>query len=171
MRSVFGYDAKEKTMMIITSITRLLALAALIAVLPYEVANAAREAPTPAAASLPAIKVSFKLDPRITRGMYMGDRWVSPPTFTGVQAGKETTVDARVEGIDTGGKLAAASPVWTPEDTDMMRVLPSQGRQVRITVRRAGESALTVTWGKVTRNLTVKATTRDDTIQVEITQK
>ena len=158
-------------MMIINSITRLLALAALIAVLPSGVANAAREAPTPVAASLPAIKVSFKLDPRITRGMYMGDRWVSPPTFTGVQAGKETTVDARVEGIDTGGKLAAASPVWTPEDPDMMRVLPSQGRQVRITVRRAGESALTVTWGKVTRKLTVKATTRDDTIQVEITQK
>jgi len=103
--------------------------------------------------------------------MYMGDRWVSPTNFTGVHAGKEITVDARVEGIDAGGKLAAASPVWTPEDPDMMRVLPSQGRQVRITVRRAGESALTVTWGKVTRKLTVKATTRDDTIQVEITQK
>jgi len=158
-------------MKITTQMARLLALAAFMAVLHAGVAKASREVASPAAASLPAIKVSFKLDPRLTRGMYMGDRWVSPPTFTGVQAGKETTVDARVEGIDTGGKLAAASPVWTPEDTDMMRVLPSQGRQVRITVRRAGESALTVTWGKVTRKLTVKATTRDDTIQVEITQK
>jgi len=157
-------------MKITTQMARLLALAAFMAVLHAGVANASHEAESPAVASLPAIKVSFKLDPRITRGMYMGDRWVSPPTYTGVHAGKEITVDARVEGLDAGGKLAAASPTWTPEDTDMMRVVPSQGRQVRITVRRAGESALTVTWGKVTRKMTVKATTREDSIQVEISQ-
>jgi hypothetical protein len=139
IKTVFKYDVKEKNMKIITKITSLLALAAFIAVLPAGVANAAREAADPATASVAAIKVSFKLDPRITRGMYMGDRWVSPPTYTAAaQAGKEITIDARVEGLDPGGKLKASTPSWIAEDPDMVLVSPDKGRQVTITVRRAG---------------------------------
>ena len=158
-------------MRIITSIAHLLVLAAFTAVLPAGVAHASREATGPAADSVSGIKVSFKMDPRITRGMYMGDRWVSPPTHIGVQAGKEITVEARVEGLDAGGKPTCASPAWTPEDPDMVRVSRGQGRQVRITVLRAGESALSVTCGKAGRKLAVKATTKDNTIQVEISQQ
>ena len=158
-------------MRIIKSIARLLVLAAITAVLPAGVAHALREATGPAADPVSGVKVSFKLDPRITRGMYMGDRWVSPQTHIGVQAGKEITVEARVEGLDAGGKPACASPAWIPEDPDMVRVSPDRGRQVRITVRRAGTSALTVACGKASRELTVKATAREDAIQVEISQQ
>ena len=158
-------------MMLTAKFFRLFAIAALIAALPTGVGHASQKAAGPVAVSLPAIKVSFKLDPRITRGMYMGDRWVSPPTYSGVQAGKEITVDARVEGLDAGGKLAGATPAWRAEDPDMVRVSPDKGRQVRITVLRAGVSALTVTWGKTARKLAVKATTREDAIQVEISQQ
>jgi hypothetical protein len=57
-------------------------------------------APT-APGALTGIAISFKMDPRITRGMYMGDRWISPPTFTSTfQEGKETIVEARVHGVD-----------------------------------------------------------------------
>jgi hypothetical protein len=158
-------------MMLTAKFFRLFAIAALIAALPTGVGHASQKAAGPAAVSVSAIKVSFKLDPSITRGMYMGDRWVSPPTYSGIQAGKEITVDARVEGLDAGGKLAGASPAWRAEDTDMVRVSPGKGRQVRITVRRAGESALTVTCGKAARELTIKATTSDNVIQVEISQQ
>ena len=158
-------------MRIITSIAHLLVLAAFTAVLPAGVAHASREATGPAADSVSGIKVSFKMDPRITRGMYMGDRWVSPPTHIGVQAGKEITVEARVEGLDAVGKPACANPAWTPEDPDMVRVSPDRGRQVRITVLRTGESALSVTCGKASRKLVVKATTKENAIQVEISQQ
>ena len=158
-------------MLIITHISRLLALAALITFIPAGVGNASQKAAGPSAVSVPAINVSFKLDPRITRGMYMGERWVSPPTYTAAQTGKEITVDARVDGLDAAGKLAGASPAWRAEDPDMVRVSPAHGRQVRITVRRSGESVLSVTCGKATRKLTVKATTRDNVTQVEISQQ
>jgi hypothetical protein len=150
---------------------RIFAIAAMIMVLPACVVAASREATDPAAASASGIKVSFKLDPRITRGMYMGDRWVSPPTYIGTQAGKEITVEARVEGLDAGGKLTGASPAWTPEDPDMVRVSPGQGRQVRITVRRAGQSILKVTSPGFSRELSIKATPYMGTaFQVEISQ-
>lgn len=158
-------------MLIITHILRLLALAALIAVLPAIVAQASSEAAGPAAASVSGIKVSFKLDPRITRGMYMGDRWVSPPTYTGAQAGKEITVDARVEGLDAKGIPKDISPEWIPEDSGMVAVSPRQGRQVKITVNRTGQSILKVSAPGFSRELSIKATHQGNSIQVEISQQ
>jgi hypothetical protein len=38
------------------------------------------------------IAVVFKLDPRLTAGLYMGDRWVSPPTYSTVHPGKQATL-------------------------------------------------------------------------------
>jgi len=158
-------------MLIINHIVRLLTLAAFMICIPAGIGNTSQKAAGPAAVSAPALNVSFKLDPRITRGMYMGERWVSPPTYTTAQAGKEITVDARVDGLDAAGKLAGASPVWKAEDLDMVRVSPGHGRQVKITVRRSGESVLSVTCGKAIRKLTVKAITRDNITQVEISQQ
>ena len=60
-----------------------------------------QEEAAPAESSLKNVKVYFKLDSRITRGMFMGDRWVSPPTYApGPQSGKEYVLDARAEGVD-----------------------------------------------------------------------
>src|SRR3990172_9543958 len=72
-------------------------------------------------ASSANIKVIFKLDPSLTRGMYMGDRWVSPPTYTSSQSGKTATIEAKVSGFNKGIK-----PTWTPSDPKMVKVTPQQ---------------------------------------------
>jgi FKBP-type peptidyl-prolyl cis-trans isomerase FklB len=78
------------------------------------------------ASDLRDIKMSFKLDPRLTRGRYMGDRWVSPPTYTGVrQEGKEYAVEARAEGLDAKGRPMRISPEWIPSDPGMVTVSPA----------------------------------------------
>jgi len=58
------------------SIRLTLALAAWCSVLAGCGDGSAPSAPSPA---LGGIEVTFKVDPRIARGLYMGDRWISPP--------------------------------------------------------------------------------------------
>lgn len=101
----------------------------------------------------------------------MGDRWVSPPTYTStVQAGQEITVEARARGIDARGKTININPKWTPADPEMVAVSPKQGRQVKITVRGAGKSSLEVSSQGFSMKLSIKATYKNNLIQVEISQ-
>ena len=157
-------------MMLATNIVRLLILATLISFLPAAVSRAARETAAPAAPSVAGIKVSFKLDSRLTQSMYMGERWVSPPTYTGVRDGKEITVDARAEVISASGKSTGIGPKWIPSDPEMVTVTPGQGNEVKITVRRAGQSSLKVAAPGLSRELSIKATLQGSSIQVNITQ-
>ncbi|MEA2078464.1 MAG: FKBP-type peptidyl-prolyl cis-trans isomerase, partial [Pseudomonadota bacterium] len=121
------------------------------------------------ASDLRDIKTSFKLDPRLTRGLYMGDRWVSPPTYTGVrQEGKEYAVEARAEGLDAKGRPMRISPEWIPSDPGMVTVSPARDGAVTIMVKRPGESHLKVTTAGVSREFSIKAKPRNDTMQVEI---
>ncbi len=101
------------------------------------------------------IQVSFKLDPRLAGPTYGGDRWVSPPTYTGASA--QNTVEAMARAVDAGGRPTKASVEWTSSDPDMVTASPPRGEQVKITVRRAGKSSLTVVSGGASRNLTVEA--------------
>ena len=118
------------------------------------------------------IKVSFKLDPRLTRSLYMGDRWVSPPTYTRVQErGQALAVDARAEGLDVKGRTMRISPEWIPSDPGMVTVSPARDGAAIIVVKRAGESRLKVTSADVSRELTIKASANtDNTLMVEIYQ-
>jgi hypothetical protein len=135
-------------------------------------ASAAKPATKVAAvAASPAIQVSFKLDPRLTRSLYMGDRWVSPPTYQhATQVGDTSTLEARSHVLDAKGMPMAASPTWAPTDPEMMEVSPSRGNQVRITVRRAGQSRLKLTYGGVSKELTVKAVHEAGTWRVDVVQ-
>jgi len=129
--------------------------------------QAARKAP----GALAGIAVSFKVDPRITKGLYTGDRWVSPPTFTSTfQEGKETIVEARVQGVDAKGNKMKIKPEWTPSDPGMVAVTPGEGSDVKIAVKRAGRSTLKVAAPGVSKELTIKATEEGNAIRVEITQ-
>jgi hypothetical protein len=129
-----------------------------------------RISPPPDAAAT-GIEVSFKLDPRLTRSMYMGDRWVSPPTFTStLQTGTEITVEARAKGVGAQGRAIQIRPEWIPEDPEMVTVIPGQGDQVAITVKRAGQSKLKVAVPGVFIELSIKAIFHGDTVQVEISQ-
>jgi hypothetical protein len=126
-------------------------------------------APAPAA---PAITVSFKLDSRLTRGLYMGDRWVSPPRYSpGSQPGTSYTIDARAHRIGATGGRARIAPRWTPSDPDMVSVSPGEGHEVKITVQRAGESTIQVAWEGLSTTLAVKSAYQDGAIKVEVTRK
>jgi hypothetical protein len=123
----------------------------------------ARKASPPAAAAprpqpTERFRFSFKLDPRLTQSLYMGDRWVSPPVFqAAAQVGDHASVVVRAELVDVHGRIVSASPTWTSSSRDVV-VSPARGRDVEITVRRPGASSATVTSGDVSRTLTVRAT-------------
>jgi hypothetical protein len=152
------------------SLIRLLALAAFMVVLPAGVMPASQEMAVPPAASLTDIKVSFKLDPRITQGTYMGERWVSPPVYTRVGEGKELAVEARVHGIDARGKSMNIRAKWMPSDPGMVTVSPGQGDDIKITVHRAGQCSLEVNSQGFSKKLSIKAKYEGSGIQVEISQ-
>ncbi len=129
----------------------------------------------PTGAALGGIKVYFKLDPSLTRGLYLGERWVSPPTYsTALQEGARATVEARAEGQDVrGGRLVRnLAAEWLPADPDMVTVSPGPGNVVTLTVRRAGETTLEVRSGEVSRILVIRTTYRqqENRTQVRISQ-
>jgi len=157
--------------MITTRFTRLLTAATLLTFCLTGISQTSRAAES-RAADITDIKVSFKLDPRLTKSMYMGDRWVSPPTYTStVREGEELTVEARVEVVGAKGKQINIKPKWTPTDPEMVTVTPGQGNEFKITVRRSGQSNLKVSVPGFSRNLAIKATNQGSAMQVEISQK
>jgi FKBP-type peptidyl-prolyl cis-trans isomerase FklB len=146
-------------------------LAASLLVLWTGAADTSAQAPDPADA-LTDLRVSFKLDPRVSNPTYGGARWVSPPTFTsGAQEGTVGTVDARVQGVDATGRTVRVVPEWTAADTEMVTVTAGENDEFRITVKRAGESKVNVASRGVSRELVVKAKNLGKAIQVEIVQE
>jgi hypothetical protein len=129
------------------------------------------QAAAPPPATLTRIDVSFKLDSRVSGPTYGGERWVSPPTYSGVQEGY-FSVETRVRGLDAKGQLVDIDPEWIPADPEMVTVSPAQGRDVTITVKRAGKSTLRVASQGVSKEFVIKATYPNNThIQAEISQK
>jgi hypothetical protein len=116
------------------------------------------------------ISVFFKMDPRLTAA-YGGDRWVSPPTYTRVGDATSAVIEARAQARSATEKAAASSLQWTPSDPGMVQVTPDKGAAVTISVKRAGTSSVRITSGEMTKELTVKAETRDNALQVAISQQ
>jgi hypothetical protein len=106
--------------------------------------------------------VMFKLDPRLASGVYGGERWVAPPTYTRVGEGRTCTIDAKAPHFD--------QPTWTASDPDMVALTPGDASDVQIVVRRAGESTIRIDANQISKTLTVKAEYRNNVLQVEITQ-
>ena len=142
---------------------------------------------TPTASGPPTdVAVSFKLDPRLTRSLYMGDRWFSPATFTTTQDVDRINVEVRAVGRDARGQSARVDPEWIATDPKMVTVSPARGNQVTITVHRAGETKLRVVQplapstrsaadGRageqaIVKELTIRAWKQGPAIQAEISQ-
>lgn len=119
--------------------------------------SAPPDAPAPAQpAPRPTVRVAFKLDPALTGGVYMGERWVSPPVFrAAAQQGSVFRVEARVERPD------GTAATWTPSDPDAVAALPATGRQVELVISRPGHSALTVRVGEHATTLAVEGVHQD----------
>jgi hypothetical protein len=122
------------------------------------------------APALARIDLSFKVDPRLTRGLYLGDRWASPPTFFIHQPLEGATVEARAQCKDLYGRALEVHPRWVPEDPELVTVTPAQGREVKIGVRRPGEARLRVSAEGVSRELTIKAVRKGEALSIEISQ-
>jgi hypothetical protein len=121
----------------------------------------AEEQASPSSTSVVSIAISFKLDPRVFGGTYGGERWVSKPTYnSAAQPGQEPSVEAKVRGVDAGGRAVPISPDWVLSDPEMVVVSPVSGAQldhVRLIVRRIGESKLRVVSQGVSKELLVTA--------------
>ncbi|HET8538725.1 MAG TPA: FKBP-type peptidyl-prolyl cis-trans isomerase [Anaeromyxobacter sp.] len=122
--------------------------------------------------ALASLRVSFKLDPRLSGSTYGGERWLSPPVFTAApQPGKVGTVEVRVRGVDAGGRPAEVVPEWTIGDPAMVDVAPAAKGEFRIAVKRAGATTLTVSSRGARKELSVSARYADDAIHIEISQR
>ena len=124
-------------------------------------------APSPA---LSGVDVSFMVDPRIARGVYLGDRWISPP-YLRVGEGEQVTVEARAYLLDAAGRPTTIAPAWRVSDPGMVTISPDTGNEVQITVRRAGESRLDITGPAIAKGLIIRAAYPYGVIQVEILQE
>jgi hypothetical protein len=116
----------------------------------------------------PATRFHFKLDPRLTAGLHMGTRWVSPATFVGVQEGAVFTIAVRARGAAGGGARAART--WLPSEPDMVAVTPHEGDEVELTVLRPGRSTLSVTSAGAASDLVVDAVEEAGGLRVSISQ-
>ena len=118
--------------------------------------QAAQESARPVAgSSISDIQLSFKRDPRVVDPFRGIGPWVSGPNYGGATA--QDTVEARAEGVDAAGKSVKISPQWIPSDPEMVTVSPSQGDDVKITVHRAGESKLKITYQGLSKELEITA--------------
>lgn len=115
----------------------------------------------PTIPAIAAIKVYLKLDPRLTRGLSMGDRWVSPARFaTARQPGQRGTVEARAVALDKRGQLLnrRLEPEWLAADSAHVSVSARRANSVVISIQRPGESTVNVTDGAVSEILTIRST-------------
>ncbi len=103
----------------------------------------------------------------------MGDRWVSPPTYTSAaHTGTDVAIEARALARDSSGRtVRGVTPIWTPADPGMVSVSPGERGAVRITVKRTGRTDVTVTSGGAAKRLTVAAVQERGIWRVDIAQR
>ncbi|HEY5915014.1 MAG TPA: hypothetical protein VJA21_30850 [Verrucomicrobiae bacterium] len=117
------------------------------------------------------IELSFKLDVRLTRSLYMGDRWVSPATYTRVGEGKDCIVEIRAYGLTANHKTVAIKPTWTSADPEIASVSSGHAGEVKLNIKRAGETIVEVVSHGVSKRLSIKVMPHGNTLKADITQQ
>jgi hypothetical protein len=116
------------------------------------------------------IVVAFRLDRDITAGHYLGERWVSPPTFAFAQPGRQYVTHAKLQSIADDGSRVDLSGDWSTDDPRMIAISRDQPGQVTIVVREAGEGELVASAGGQRKVLQVRAIRHPDAMEVAIAQ-
>lgn len=119
------------------------------------------------------LTVALRLDPTLTQGMFMGDRWVSPADFHFAQAGTVFVVQAKAQHSDGQGERHDFVGNWNatnPRMIDVQRNLQPDARAITLAIRQPGDSDVTVSAGGETVVLHVHAVQLADSIQVHIRQ-
>jgi hypothetical protein len=140
----------------------------LIAIKDSAAAGASTAQTSLASAVISDIRISFKLDPRLSGATYGGEHWVSPPKYVGANA--QDKVEAQAQGVNAKGAPAKINPEWISSDPEMVTVSPIQGDRVTITVKHAGESKVKVAVPGFSKEFVIKAKYQGQFIQIEIAQ-
>jgi hypothetical protein len=100
--------------------------------------------------------------------VHLGDRWVSPRTYTRTGDSRRVTVEARARVVGGAPQRSRADVAWAASEPDMVEVSPERGDEVELTVWRPGESRVTVSAGGASGTLTVRATEAGGSLRVDI---
>jgi len=114
--------------------------------------------------------VAFKIDPDLMRGSFLGDRWVSPPTFEFAQPGREYTTHAKLQEIGEDGTRTDLTGDWSTSAPEMIAISHDAAGQVTIVVREAGQGQLFAAAGGQRKVLQVRATRTADAMEVAFVQ-
>lgn len=132
------------------------------------VATSARaDAPRPAPS--PRLVASFRLDPTLTQGLQMGDRWVSPPEFYFAQPGTQFVVQVKAQNLDARGAHLDVAGDWATTNPEMVAITRGPDG-ITLVVREPGESDLTLRAGAGIKSLHISAERLPDSMRVRITQ-
>lgn len=115
--------------------------------------------------------VAYRLDPSVTSGLFMGDRWVTPERYAFAQEGTKFVVQAKMQAIDDeGSDPLDLSGNWASRDPEMVALTREADGVVTIEVRKPGRTELVASAGGQTRTLQVTAKQTPDSMQVAIVQ-
>lgn len=128
------------------------------------------QAEAAAAARPPQLKVAFQLDQTLTQGLYLGQRWVTPPAFDFAQPGTAFIVRAKAQRVGADGDPQDVTGDWATSKPEMVAIDRGPG-DVTLTIREPGDSQLVVQAAGERNVLHVHAEQRPDAMRVRITQQ
>lgn len=143
--------AKAKTILLMVALAALLLFAA----------GGALASRSGATEDTVAIQVYYKLDPRLTGGVHIGERWVSPPLYDIVGRRSTYTIDARVEGVTATGERNVVAADWVVTGPNLVAVSPTHDNMVALRVRSQGETQLEVTAEGMNKTLYISSAFQD----------
>ena len=115
--------------------------------------------------------VAFRLDSTLTRGVYMGDKWVSPPRYHFAQKGDMYVVQSKMQRIDEIGERSDAIGKFVASDPSMIEVMDAKAPgEVTLVVYKPGKSQVIASNGPEKKVLDVRAWEVPGGMQVEILQ-
>jgi hypothetical protein len=118
----------------------------------------------------PKVAVAFRLDPDLTRGLFLGERWVSPPSFFFAQPGPQYVAQGKAQYIDALGERADVAAEWATSVPDMIALTRHASGDATIVVRQPGDGDFTVTTRYGTKRVQVHARLAGDGMQVDFRQ-
>jgi hypothetical protein len=115
------------------------------------------------------LAIALRLDPTLTQGLFMGDRWVSPADFHFAQPGSVFVVEAKAQHRDGRGEPHDLAGNWNATNPAMVAI-QRDAHAVTLEIRQPGDSDVTIAAGGETAVLHVHAVQLADSIQVHIRQ-
>ena len=118
----------------------------------------------------PVVAVAFRLDPNLTRGMFLGERWVSPPSFFFAQPGTQYVAQGKAQYVDAFGERANVAADWSTTDPGMIALTRHASGDATIVVLHPGDGGFTVATRYGTKRVQVHARRAGDGMQVDFRQ-